>query len=126
MWNASFGTEYKRWGQHFKKRTPCQYSSTVKLFPGSGSTDRVLKDKWKSSPHFINGFITNNFMLIYVPNKMPDLPNDEAFIGGTCLTNVSKLDIKQVSVFVSHQGFRTLLQHGRQPAERTRTNKILG
>jgi hypothetical protein len=37
-----------------------------------------LKDQDMSSPQdFIVGFITNNFKLIYVPNKVPDLPNEK-------------------------------------------------
>jgi hypothetical protein len=37
---------------------------------------------------FIDSLITNNFRLIYVPNKTPDLPNENVFHNGMCPVNV--------------------------------------
>jgi hypothetical protein len=45
---------------------------------------------------FIDSFITDNFRLLYVPNKTPDLPNEKAFPNGMYPINVEKIDFKQV------------------------------
>jgi hypothetical protein len=52
---------------------------------------------------FIDSFITNNFRLLSVPNKIPDLPNEKAFPTGMCLINVKKMDdIRQVMKYIDH------------------------
>jgi hypothetical protein len=52
---------------------------------------------------FIDGFITNNFRLISVPNKIPDLPNKKASPNGMYPINVEKMDdIRQVVKYIDH------------------------
>jgi hypothetical protein len=52
---------------------------------------------------FINGFVTNNIRLISVPNKIPDLLNENAFLYGMCPVSVKKtIGIKQVTKYIDH------------------------
>jgi hypothetical protein len=58
----------------------------------------------------IDGFITNNFRLISVPNKIPNLPNKKAFSNSMCPTDVKQMnDTKEVIKYTdhSHQDFWT-------------------
>jgi hypothetical protein len=60
--------------------------------------------------HFTDDFITNNFRLISVPYKTPNLPNEKAFTNGMCPVNVKKMNNKQVMKYIDHdhQDFWTL------------------
>jgi hypothetical protein len=67
----------------------CGYSSQR---PGEVTTRDLIDD-----------FITDNFRLISVPNKIPDLPNEKDFPNGTCSVNVRKMNnIKQVMKYTDH------------------------
>jgi hypothetical protein len=54
----------------------------------------ALKDQGKSSRDVIDGFITNIFRLLSVPNKIPDVPNKKASPNGMCPINVKKIDYR--------------------------------
>jgi hypothetical protein len=57
-----------------------------------------------SNMDFIDSFITNNFRLLSLPNKIPDLPNRKAFLNGMCPINIKRMDnIKQVMKYIDHK-----------------------
>jgi hypothetical protein len=51
----------------------------------------------------MQGFITHNFRLLSVLNKIPDLPNEKAFPNGKCPVNVKKMEnIRPVIKYTDH------------------------
>jgi hypothetical protein len=114
-------TEYKRWWPKFYKKNTMSIQSYVKAI------SRAQKVNFSFSQYYMceyssqrpgeviitnitDGFITNNFRLLSVLNKIRDLSKEKAFPNGTCPINVKKMDDKQVMKYTDHkhQDFWTL------------------
>jgi hypothetical protein len=107
MCNNNFSIENKRWWPKCYKR------NTISVHTYGEAVSRAQKFNFsilryymcadichrpgEITTDFIDGFITNNFRLISVPNKILDLPNEKA-------------DIKQAMKYNDHdhQDFSTL------------------
>jgi hypothetical protein len=107
-------------GQNFTERSPCQFSSLVKLFlrprksifPFHSITyvNTAIKGHKKSQSQISMMGSSQNFRLLSAPKKIPDQPNKKTYPNGMCPTNVKKTDdIKHVMKYTDHDhhGFWT-------------------
>jgi hypothetical protein len=122
MCNNYFSTEKRWWWLEFYEKNTmlvwCYGEAVPRARKVNFSISQYCMHEYSSqrlgeviTTDFIDGFITNNFSLLYVPNKTPNLPNVKAFPSGMCPVNVRKIDIKQVLKYTDHdhQDFWTTL-----------------
>jgi hypothetical protein len=114
MCNYNFSIHYKEWWPKFYKKNTISVQSYGKAVSGTQKVNfsiswHYTREYSSQRPRevitrvFINDFITISFRLLSVPNKIPDLQNDEAFPNVMCPINVKKMDdIKQVMKYVDH------------------------
>jgi hypothetical protein len=109
----NFSTEYKHWWPKFYKKNTMSvqyYSEAVpRIQKVNSSISQYCMCEYSSqrpeviTTDFADGFVTNNFKLLSVPNKILDLPNEKSFPNGMCPINFKKMDgIKQIIKYIDH------------------------